>query len=59
MQVETIHPGVTKEEIIAETGFELLWSPQITESTPPTEEELHILRTEVDPNRYLLDRDFS
>ena len=58
MQVETIHPGVTKEEIIAETGFELLWSPQITESTPPTEEELHILRTEVDPDRFVLNRDF-
>jgi glutaconate CoA-transferase subunit B len=58
MQVETIHPGVTKEKIIAETGFELLWPPQITKSVPPTEEELHILRTEVDPNRYCLDRDF-
>ncbi len=59
MQVETIHPGVTKEEIIAETGFELLWSPQITESAPPTEEELRILRAEVDPNRYVLGRAFK
>lgn len=59
MQVETIHPGVTKEEIIKETDFELLWSPEIAESTPPTEEELHILRTEVDPNRYVLNRAFK
>ena len=59
MQVETIHPGVTKEKIIAETGFELLWSPQIAESAPPTEKELHILRTEIDPNRYVLDRAFK
>ncbi len=59
MQVETVHPGVTKEEIIAETSFELLWSPQITESAPPTKEELHILRTEVDPNLYVLNRGFK
>ena len=59
MQVETVHPGVTREEIIAETSFELLWSPQITESAPPTKEELHILRTEVDPNLYVLNRGFK
>lgn len=58
MRVESIHPGVTKEEIIAETGFELLWSPEITESKPPTEEELFLLRNEIDPYRYVIERAF-
>ena len=44
MKVETIHPGVTKEEIIENTGSELLWADEIKVSLEPTEEELRILR---------------
>lgn len=56
MQVESIHPGVTKEQIIANTGFELLWAENITVTELPSEEELRILRTEVDPYRYVIGR---
>lgn len=56
MQVEQIHPGVTLEEVKANTGFELLVSPELKETFPPTKEELHILRTEVDPFRYIIGR---
>lgn len=56
MQVESIHPGVTKERIIENTGFELLWADAISETAPPTEEELRILRTKVDPYRYVIGR---
>ncbi|MBS4020954.1 MAG: glutaconate CoA-transferase [Dethiobacter sp.] len=58
MQVESVHPGVTKEDILAETGFELLWSPLLKESSPPTDQELNILRNEVDPYRYVVGRSF-
>ena len=57
MQVESIHPGVTREQIIANTGFELLWSPELTTSTEPTAEELSILREKVDPFRYIIGRE--
>ena len=56
MQVESIHPGVTREQIVENTGFELLWAPDLAVSEPPTEEELHILREKVDPYRYIIGR---
>ena len=57
MQVESIHPGVTCEQIIANTGFELLWSPDLTTSAEPTAEELSVLRDKVDPFRYIIGRE--
>ncbi len=56
MKVESIHPGITREKIIENTGFELLWSDNLTESDSPTDEELKYLREEVDPYRYLIGR---
>ncbi len=57
MQVESIHPGKGREDLIEHTGFELLWRDELTESTPPREEELRILRQEVDPRGYIIGRD--
>lgn len=56
MIVESVHPGVTREQVAANTGFELLWADDVAVSEPPTEEELNILRTEVDPYRYIIGR---
>ncbi|MEW5783810.1 MAG: CoA-transferase [Bacillota bacterium] len=56
MQVESIHPGITREQIAANTGFELLWSPDLDTSEPPTEQELAVLREKVDPYRYIIGR---
>jgi glutaconate CoA-transferase, subunit B len=57
MKVERIHPGVTREQVIENTGFELLWDDDLSVSDPPTDEELHILRTYVDPQRYIIGRE--
>lgn len=45
----TVHPGVTREEVVSATGCRLRidMSPQIT--PPPTGEELRLLFEEVDP----------
>lgn len=56
MQVECMQPGVTRDQIIENTGFELLWSPALTVSEAPTEDELRILREKVDPYRYIIGR---
>ncbi|NLA05557.1 MAG: 3-oxoacid CoA-transferase, partial [Firmicutes bacterium] len=56
MRVESIHPGIAREDVIENTGFELLWAPEIEDSAPPTEEELEILREDVDPRRYIIGR---
>lgn len=56
MKVESMHPGITREKIIENTGFELLWSDIMQTSETPTSEELKCLREEVDPYRYIIGR---
>jgi glutaconate CoA-transferase subunit B len=50
MKLLSLNPGVTVEDVIENTGFELLMADEITHNGPPTAEELKILRTEVDPD---------
>jgi glutaconate CoA-transferase subunit B len=47
------YPGVTIQRIVENTGFKMEVSKAV-ESVPPSEEELRILRTEVDPQRLIL-----
>jgi acyl CoA:acetate/3-ketoacid CoA transferase beta subunit len=56
MQVESIHPGIEKDEIIRNTGFKLLWADSVEETAAPTSEELRVLREEVDPHKYVIGR---
>jgi glutaconate CoA-transferase subunit B len=53
MVLSSIHAGVgvTLDRVRAETGWDLNISPDLTETVPPTPEELKILREKVDPNR--------
>jgi glutaconate CoA-transferase subunit B len=54
MQVESIHPGVSKEEIEKNTGWPIRFAKQVKETEPPSREQLEILRNELDPKRILL-----
>jgi len=56
MQVHSLHPGVDLERVKAATSFELEVREPLLVTEPPTEQELHILRTEVDPLRYIIGR---
>ena len=40
MRVVSVHPGVSIERVVAETGFPLTLAPQIDETRVPTEAEL-------------------
>jgi glutaconate CoA-transferase, subunit B len=51
MTLLATQPGVTVQQVLDSTGFELLVAPQIEENPPPSAEELRILRQEVDKNR--------
>ncbi|MFP4348611.1 MAG: CoA-transferase subunit beta [Thermodesulfobacteriota bacterium] len=42
-------PGETVESVQAATGFELLVSPAVSEFDPPTEQELRLIREQIDP----------
>ena len=51
MQLLATQPGISVSQVIENTGFELLLVEDVIENPPPTEEELRILRTEVDKDR--------
>ena len=44
-------PGVSVEDVLAETGFELIVPDRVGKNAPPSMEELRILREEVDRDR--------
>jgi glutaconate CoA-transferase, subunit B len=50
MQLLALHPGVTADQVQANTGFELLAAPDLAVTESPTEHELGVLRA-LDPNR--------
>ena len=59
MRLKSLHPGVSLGTVQKSTGFEVLLPENgIPVTDPPTEEELRILRDEVDPTSMRL-REFS
>jgi glutaconate CoA-transferase subunit B len=51
MMLLATQPGVTVDQVIENTGFELLIAETIEKNPPPTAKELRILREEVDKDR--------
>lgn len=49
MRLVSVHPGVTVDEVVAETGFELALADVVAESRLPTPEELRLIRHVIDP----------
>jgi glutaconate CoA-transferase subunit B len=49
MKLLALNPGVTLEQVVENTGFELIIPDHIDRVEPPTDEELRILREEIDP----------
>jgi len=44
----SVHPGHTVEEVLAKTGFKPHLANPVVSTEPPSEEELRLLRTEID-----------
>jgi glutaconate CoA-transferase subunit B len=53
MRLKSLHPGVALEDVIENTGFDLIIPTEIEMTMAPTEEELQILRDKVDPKGIL------
>lgn len=51
LQVESIHPGVTVEDIINNTGINISVPADVKITDTPTEEEIYLLREKIDPDR--------
>jgi len=49
LRLISYHPDVALDRIQAKTGFELDIAPNLQETPTPSEEEMHLLREEIDP----------
>ena len=49
MRLLSVHPGVSVEEVLEQTGFELAVPPSVPETRAPTAEELRLIREAIDP----------
>lgn len=49
MRLRSVHPGVTVDDVVAATGFELVVPGDVPESRLPTPEELRLIREVIDP----------
>ena len=49
MRIASVHPGVSVEDVQAETGFPLIVETDVPTTREPTDEELNLLREVLDP----------
>lgn len=49
MRLISYHPGVTIQQIQKKTNFQLEVAPNVSETEPPSPEELQLLRDKIDP----------
>jgi glutaconate CoA-transferase subunit B len=49
MRLTSTHPGVTVEDVQKKTGFALQIASDLHETPPPSDDEIHLLREQIDP----------
>lgn len=54
MRLRTIHAGVSVEEVLDNLGFKPAVADRIATTPAPTDQELQLIREEIDPDRILL-----
>ncbi len=54
MKLLALNPGITTNDVVDNTGFELIIPNKIEQNEAPSIEELQILREEVDQDRYYI-----
>ncbi len=53
MRLIATHPGISIDDVIKATGFELIIADDVETTIPPTEEDLRILHEVIDPNGFV------
>ena len=49
MRLASLHPGVSMDDVVANTGFELVIDGEVLTTRLPTAEELRLIRDVIDP----------
>lgn len=57
MYVESLHPGVTAATVQESTGWDIQFAATVEKTPPPTEDEIRLIREELDPDGIYVDRD--
>jgi hypothetical protein len=50
MRLRSVHPGVSVDDVVAATGFELVIEGDIPESRLPADDEIRLIREVIDPD---------
>ena len=53
MRLRSVHPGISVEDVVRNTGFELVIPSKVPQTEPPTREEVEILRARIDTDQML------
>jgi acyl CoA:acetate/3-ketoacid CoA transferase beta subunit len=53
MRLASVHPGVTVDDVVSSTGFELVIDAEVPETRLPTDEDLHWIRDVLDPEGWI------
>jgi glutaconate CoA-transferase, subunit B len=48
MRLKSVHPGVTVDQVLANTGFAPIVPNDVPRTPPPTAEQVALLRTRID-----------
>ena len=54
MQLTSLHPGCTVEQVKENTGWDIRISSHLTTTEVPNEEELRIIREDLDPSHLFI-----
>ena len=54
MRLVSVHPGVTVDDVREQVAWDLRVAPEVEETAPPIENELRLLREELDPKGIFL-----
>ncbi len=44
MMVTSLHPGISREQVVEATGWPMQFAEEVTETVPPGKDELEVLR---------------
>jgi len=53
MRLVSVHPGVNVDEVVEQTGFELVIEGDVPDTRLPSQEELHLIRDVLDPEGWI------
>nr|BFE58408.1 CoA-transferase subunit beta [Dactylosporangium thailandense] len=52
MRLKSVHPGISVDEVLSATGFAPVLPPRVASTTPPTAEQVGLIRERIDPHGY-------